>query len=225
MKICTVCKIEKSTDDFFRTKKNGLRGDCKICFNEKRKLRYAHNKEKELVRNKIYREQNKEKIKTLRKTYAINNKDKVDLAKKKWVIENPEKRKQAASKYQRNRRQDIFYRLLDSFKTSFGLMLKKNKASAKLKVLNYDRETLMAHIESTWTDGMSWENYGKNGWHIDHIKPLSSFDINDPEEIKKAWALDNLQALWAFDNLSKSSNYMGQKYYYRDSERNEKEQV
>lgn len=50
---------------------------------------------------------------------------------------------------------------------------------------------------------MTWDNYGRFGWHIDHIKPLSSFDLNDPKQFKEACHWKNLQPLWAKDNLSK----------------------
>jgi hypothetical protein len=220
MKTCTVCKIEKEEADFFKTKNNNLRGDCKSCFNQKRKDRYANNKEKELLRNKLYRINNPEKIKEIKKIYESSNKDKINNMKREWADKNPEKRKSAATKYQRKKRQDIYYRLLDSFKTSFGSMLKKNNCFSKLKLLKYNREELIKHIESTWQEGMSWENYGLRGWHIDHIRPLSSFDIEQEEELLKAWELNNLRALWASENLSKSSNYMGIKYRYGNNKKN-----
>jgi hypothetical protein len=62
---------------------------------------------------------------------------------------------------------------------------------------------LKKNIESKFIDGMTWDNYGE--WHIDHIKPISSFNKN--EEPKIVNSLDNLQPLWAFDNLSKGCKH------------------
>ena len=50
---------------------------------------------------------------------------------------------------------------------------------------------------------MSWDNYGE--WHIDHIMPLSTFDLTNPDQLKEACKYTNLQPLWAEDNLHKSS--------------------
>jgi len=64
----------------------------------------------------------------------------------------------------------------------------------------------MSHLESMFVDGMSWENYG-GGWHVDHILPLSSFEYEttDDDSFKTAWALSNLQPLWASENISKGN--------------------
>ena len=71
----------------------------------------------------------------------------------------------------------------------------------KLRVVCY----FIMFIENKFLPGMFWSNHGK--WHIDHIKPVSAFvkeRITDPKII---CALDNLQPLWAKDNLRKGVKY------------------
>jgi hypothetical protein len=51
--------------------------------------------------------------------------------------------------------------------------------------------------------GMTWQNYGSRGWHIDHILPIASFDLLNEDELFKAFNFRNLQPLWWFENLSK----------------------
>jgi hypothetical protein len=52
---------------------------------------------------------------------------------------------------------------------------------------------------------MTWDNYGD--WHLDHKKPLISFDLTDLEQFRVAAHYTNLQPLWALDNLKKGSKY------------------
>lgn len=59
----------------------------------------------------------------------------------------------------------------------------------------------MVHLERQFTPGMSWTNYGD--WHIDHIKPLASFDLTDRVQLLVACHFTNLQPLWAEENLKK----------------------
>lgn len=66
---------------------------------------------------------------------------------------------------------------------------------------------LFKYIESLFEPGMNWGNYGLKGWHIDHIKPLTSFDLTDLEQQKAAIHYTNLQPLWARDNLSKGAKW------------------
>jgi desulfoferrodoxin (superoxide reductase-like protein) len=51
---------------------------------------------------------------------------------------------------------------------------------------------------------MTWDNWTTDGWHIDHIKPLASFDLTDRKQLLEACHYTNLQPLWAKDNLIKS---------------------
>lgn len=67
------------------------------------------------------------------------------------------------------------------------------------------REELIKHIERKFLPEMTWKNWTTTGWHIDHIKPLASFDLSDIEQLKKACHYSNLQPLWAEDNLKKGN--------------------
>ena len=70
-------------------------------------------------------------------------------------------------------------------------------------LVGYTAQDLIKHIESQFVDGMNWEN--RHRWHIDHIIPVSAFNFTEPEHIdfKRCWALENLQPLWAKDNMRK----------------------
>lgn len=74
------------------------------------------------------------------------------------------------------------------------------KNGSSIYLLGADFIVIRQYIESLWAFGMSWENYGR--WHIDHIRPLSSFNLADPLEMKQAAHYTNLQPVWGNINLS-----------------------
>ena len=77
------------------------------------------------------------------------------------------------------------------------------KAGSAVTDLGCTIEDLKLHLESLFQEGMSWENWSMYGWHIDHIIPLASFNLENREDLLKACHYTNLQPLWAKDNLSK----------------------
>ena len=66
---------------------------------------------------------------------------------------------------------------------------------------------LRQHLESLFKPGMTWENYGFRGWHVDHVRPCASFDLTDPEQQRACFNFKNLQPLWARDNLTKHAKW------------------
>ena len=88
--------------------------------------------------------------------------------------------------------------------------LKANKKGRSWEMLvGYSLIDLKNHLQDRFKTGMDWHNYGE--WHIDHIIPVSWFNFeyaSDPE-FKKCWDLDNLQPLWAEENMKKGNRLAG----------------
>jgi hypothetical protein len=81
------------------------------------------------------------------------------------------------------------------------------KDRPKEEMLGYGSRELKDHLESLWTAGMTWDNYGKGvgKWNVDHVRPVSSFPVgSSDQEINR---LSNLQPMWETDNLAKSSRW------------------
>lgn len=82
---------------------------------------------------------------------------------------------------------------------------KFNKNSSALDLLGCSIDELKKYLEMQFEPGMTWDNHGENGWHIDHIIPCSYFDLKDPEQQRICFNYRNLQPLWKVDNIKKSN--------------------
>lgn len=80
---------------------------------------------------------------------------------------------------------------------------KKNTRSVQL--LGCSIGELRAHIEKQFKPGMTWENYGFRGWHIDHKTPLSLVDPRNDADVRRVMHYTNLQPLWWRENISKGN--------------------
>jgi len=135
--------------------------------------------------------------------YYKANKESIKLSSKSYYKRN---RQQVAARHleymRRKRRNDIHFRLADNLRCRLYQALKRNyKAGSAVSDLGCSIEELKQHLESQFQEGMTWDNYGQ--WHIDHIKPLASFDLINRDQLLEACHYTNLQPLWALDNLLK----------------------
>ena len=173
---------------------------------DKQKAYYKVNKDKIKLERKVYREANKDKIKLRYKAYYEANKDKIKEHNKAYRKVNKDKIKLQKKAYTNNRfKTDIQFKLSHILRSRLHNALKNNqKTGSAVKDLDCSVEELKQYLESKFQPGMSWDNWSLDGWHIDHIKPLSSFDLTDRKQLLEACHYTNLQPLWAKDNLSKS---------------------
>ncbi|MEZ5778522.1 MAG: hypothetical protein R3E44_09180 [Paracoccaceae bacterium] len=82
------------------------------------------------------------------------------------------------------------------------------KATRTVELLGCSAAEFMAYLEARFVEGMTWDNQGTE-WHVDHVRPLASFDLADPAQQREAFHYTNCQPLWARDNLSKGSLHGG----------------
>ena len=127
-----------------------------------------------------------------------------------YHIRTRELNKERKRTYERLRRKvDINFRLITVLRSRLNKVIKSNdKNGSTTDNLGCSISFLKLYMESKFVEGMTWENYGRYGWHIDHIIPLSRFDLKDEAQLKKACHYTNLQPLWAADNLSKSNKLL-----------------
>ena len=173
--------------------------------NENKRNYYKNNPEKIKESNQIWVTNNADKVKNKTLNWVKNNPDKVKEIKTNWRKNNPDKIKEN----RRNQRAKPEVKICNSVRRRMWDYLnirnitKKNKT---FEIVGCSPQFLKEHLEKQFKEGMSWDNYGFYGWHIDHIIPLSSEKTE--EEIYKLCYYSNLQPLWAQDNWEKSNKIL-----------------
>ncbi len=168
----------------------------------------AANKEVITERQRLYREKNKDSLREKKKRYREENKEKVRAHKREYYEANKatidEKKRLYVNK---RRKEDISFRLRVVLRTRLSNFLRGigEKQGSAVKDLGCSIDELRFYLEGKFKDGMNWENYGIQGWHIDHIIPLAYFDLTDRAQFLEACHYTNLQPLWAKENISKGA--------------------
>jgi hypothetical protein len=176
-KICSKCKEEKEVCEF--NKRKNRKGEV---------ILRGYCKKCHTEQSIFYSKKNPEKTKNNRiKWYKLNSKTLV-------------------LKLKERRNTDILYKLRIGVRVRIKQALNGNfKRGKTIDLLGVGIDELKLYLESKFTKGMSWDNYGLHGWHIDHIIPLSS--AKTEEEFKLLCHYTNLQPLWSKDNWKKSNKF------------------
>lgn len=165
---------------------------------------YQENKERLLEKARVYREENRERIRQRdRELYTPER-----AAKRKAYKQRPDVKKRQReweNQYRKERyHNDTNYKLLVLLRNRITSAINHNyKSGSAIDDLGCTIEEFKDHIESQFKEGMTWDNWTTDGWHIDHKKQLSNFDLTDREQFKEATHYTNLQPLWWWENLEK----------------------
>lgn len=201
-KTCTKCNnvFPATTEYFYKNKnqKDGLRTWCKNCVNEN----YLMNKTKRNLQNRLNYRKNRDDRVLKCKIWRQNNPDHYKQYYQKNKAEIFEKRR----KYRNERyKKDPKFKLCINLRNNLRRIILGARSISSLELLGCTIEEFKQHIESQWKSGMNWNNWSKDGWHIDHIYPLSKIDPNNIEELARVCHYSNFQPLWAKENIVKGN--------------------
>jgi hypothetical protein len=229
-KRCTKCGKIKSIEDFCKdlSTKDGLSYWCKSCLKQYNK-KQRENAKKYTDEHGIPKRKRCTKCGKTKDASEFDKKsgsrDGLNSPCKECASKDARKfykkhRKQIL-KYHQNRKKEAAQYIVDRYHSNPMIRLSMCMSTAIRKslkrkggskhgyhwedILGYTLQQLRERLESLFKEGMTWENYGE--WHVDHIRPVSGFhfiSIDDPE-FQQCWALENLQPLWAEENMRKGA--------------------
>ena len=190
MTVCRKCEQEIPDDEVSPSHLGRRTSICKPCSKKRNKEKYNSSSGKEYHKN--YYIENAERLRANNTAYRKGNRDKIRNYRRKY-------RTRLEQRIKRGQRK----RLINALK-SVG----KRKIYSIIKYIGCTAPELKQYLENQFRDGMSWNNYGE--WHIDHIRPVSSFDLTEEEDQMKCFHYTNLQPLWAKENLEKGASWDGE---------------
>lgn len=215
VKRCACCNNVKSISEFppDRSRKDKLYVYCKEC---KKRKELEHSRRPDIKLKRKERESSQEYLDKLAE-YRRNS-VKYQQTLKIYRERTLERRRKRNRKYSKR----LYVRIRNNISTRIRNELKlwdKYKVSSFNEYLGCTIKYFIHYIESKFTEGMSWDKWGKgNGkFHIDHIIPCANFDFTKDEEIRKCFHFSNLQPLWEPDNLRKTSKINGKKIYKKNT--------
>jgi len=190
-KQCKRCK-EIFTYDKFYMHRGRPRPQCAVCYNYLNRFVWKSTREDLRAQHRLNRkkktiEEQREKERARRR--VANRGPEYAAAQKAW-------REKYYSDPQKNLARAVRRRLYMARKVEC-------KTGKTLEYLGCSWQELKQHLESQFKLGMTWDNYGQGGWHIDHIKPLCAFDLTKEEHLKIVCHYTNLRPLWQHENIAK----------------------
>ena len=205
VKQCSQCKIEKTLDNFSKQKfgKNGIRSYCKECNQSNIKKYRLDHPEKTKKKTK---EEIKKTNEYFKRRMATDPEYRETVLVKKRLKASTEEYKIKARIQRTNWLKNPTNKIAKNMRDRMRAALRgESKKESTLNMTGIRFEELKNYLESKFTLGMSWDNYGHDGWHIDHIIPCSFFDFTKEDHQKICFYYKNLQPMWSKENISKGN--------------------
>lgn len=206
-KVCSACRLERKRASDRRYAKANAEA-------ARKRARDWYSANPDRVREQRARYRDAGKTAEWDKAKYCKNPEAAKQRARRWYAENREsvlaksktpEGRAAARQRENKKRQCPHYKMHSAVSGHIRNAIRDKGGRQVFDLLPYSREELIAHIERQFVKGMTWDNYGRHGWHIDHIVPRSAFlyqSAADPD-FQACWALSNLRPMWARANIQK----------------------
>ena len=178
-------------------------GECRPCAAK----RYIANREEILITRAANYATNRENLLAAQKVYYLANKEERAAYGVTYNASHREEKAAYDTAYSKMRREfDPAYKLTKNMRSRLHMAIKGNfKSGSAVRDLGCTIEEFKTYLEAKFLPDMTWDNWSKTGWHIDHVIPFASIDVTDREQLLPILHYTNLQPLWASDNLKKGA--------------------
>lgn len=208
-KYCCRCTHTKPLAEFGtdNQKADGKTTYCLPCRRQITRASDAKRRDKRLAYNTVHKARRDAQM----REWLAGNKERVAASKKRWCEVHKERHRANTRAAMSRKRATAKGKLENNISRAISRGVKKGSKRGRraFDLLGFSVDDLRHHLEQQFKPGMTWENYGR--WHIDHVVPLAHhvYETPDDEGFSRAWALSNLQPLWAAENVSKGARYCG----------------
>tara|TARA_B110000285_G_scaffold152257_1_gene169986 strand:- start:108 stop:908 length:801 start_codon:yes stop_codon:yes gene_type:complete len=210
---------------------------------ELRRKKYSENKNhtnklraiRQKIRKKHFTEQslkwqktNPDKVKTSKLKYKSKEKNilKIKLTQKKYTSLSKNKKRRMILLKNRLKEDPLFKihhtlrkHIANSLRNYLKIGIRIKKEEKSIELLGCTMRFFKTYLEKQFKEGMNWGNWGRGDgkWHVDHIRPLASFDLRILNDRFKAFNYKNQKPMWSSDNIRKSSIWNGKRYTIKDN--------
>lgn len=152
-------------------------------------------------KKKQYIKTHVDEIRRRQKQYYQDHTPEINKRRKQYYKDHLDKIRQY---YKLRRQKDPEYKLCGCLRTRLYCALKSNsKVGSAVRDLGCSIADLKKYLELKFQVGMTWDNYGIHGWHLDHVIPLAKFNLQDRQQFLIANNYTNLQPMWTKENIMK----------------------
>lgn len=197
----------KSSRKKYSLTNKGKKSINKYQKSDKRKkvLKKYNQSAKGKITSRKYNQSDKRRS-TVRNYYATPEGKKI-VQKRNYRYSKSEKGKSNKRRYVKKKyNSDAIFKLRRIVRRRLNHFLEirqMRKTNTTFLMVKCNPEFLKKHLEKQFLPGMTWRNNTKNGWHVDHIVPLSSAE--NPKDVERLMHYSNLQPMWATENLKKGN--------------------